>query len=96
MVNREEYLEKLKQQLDQWNTELAKWETKTREAQSGMRTEYEKQLTAYRSKRDQAIEELSKVQSASGEAWRELARGADEAWARMSEAFEKASSYFRK
>jgi len=96
MVNRDEYVEKLKQQLDQWNTEMAKWEAKTREAQSNLRVEYEKQLAAYRSKRDEAIERLGKVQSASGEAWREFARAADEAWAKMSEAFDKASSHFKK
>jgi len=96
MANRDEYVEKLKQQLDQWNAEMAKWEVKTKEAQAGMRAEFEKQIAAYRSKRDQAIEQLGKVQSASGEAWKEFARGADEAWARMSEAFEKASSYFKK
>jgi lipid II:glycine glycyltransferase (peptidoglycan interpeptide bridge formation enzyme) len=96
MANRDEYVEKLKQQLDQWNAEMANWEAKTRAAQSGIRADYEKQLAAYRGKRDRAIEELGKVQSASGEAWKELARGADEAWARMSEAFEKASSLFKK
>jgi lipid II:glycine glycyltransferase (peptidoglycan interpeptide bridge formation enzyme) len=96
MVNRDEYVEKLKQQLDHWNTEMAKWEAQAKQSQAGMRAEYEKQLTTYRSKRDQAIEQLSKVQSASGEAWKELARGADEAWARMREAFEKASSHFKK
>lgn len=96
MVNRDEYVEKLKQQLDQWNAEMAKWEAKTKEAQSTMRAEYERQLAAYRSKRDHAIEQLGKVQSASGEAWREFARAADEAWAKMSEAFDKASSHFKK
>lgn len=96
MANRDEYVEKLKQQLDQWNAEMTKWEAKTKEAQSGIRAEYEKQLAAYRGKRDQAIEELSKIQSASGEAWKELAQAADEAWAKMGEAFEKASSYFKK
>jgi len=96
MVNREEYLEKLKQQLDQWNAEMANWEAKTREAQSSLRAEYERQIAAYRSKRDQAIEELRKVQSASSEGWKELARGADEAWEKMTEAFEKARSRFEK
>ena len=96
MANRDEYIEKLKSQLDQWNAEMAKWETQSKAAQASMRAEYEKQLATFRQKRDHAIEQLTKVQSASGEAWKELARGADEAWAKMSEAFEKAHSQFKK
>ncbi|TMG75206.1 MAG: aminoacyltransferase, partial [Betaproteobacteria bacterium] len=76
MVNRDEYIEKLKAQLDQWNAETAKWEAQAKEAQAGMRAEFEKQLAAFRQRRDQAIEQLRKVQSASGDAWMELARGA--------------------
>jgi len=37
---------------------------------------------------------LRKVQAASGDAWMELTRGADEAWAAMRKAFEKASAQF--
>jgi lipid II:glycine glycyltransferase (peptidoglycan interpeptide bridge formation enzyme) len=96
MANRDEYVEKLKSQLDHWNAETAKWEAQTKAAQANMRAEYDKQLAAFRQKRDDAIAQLTKVQSASGEAWKELARGADEAWARMSEAFEKAQSQFKK
>jgi len=96
MADRDDYVEKLKSQLDHWNAETAKWEAQAKAAQAGMRAEYEKQLAAFRQRRDQAIEQLSKVQSASGEAWKELARGADEAWAKMSEAFEKAHSHFKK
>ena len=96
MADRDDYVEKLKSQLDHWNAETAKWEAQAKAAQASMRAEYEKQLAAFRQKRDQAIEQLSKVQSASGDAWKELARGADEAWARMREAFEKAHSQFKK
>lgn len=96
MDRRDEYVERLKKQLDQWNAEVAKWEEKTRQAQAGMRSEYEKQLQAYRDQRNHALEQMRRVQSASGEAWMDLMRGADDAWARMSEAFEKARSHFQK
>ncbi len=96
MNKRDEYVEKLKKQLDQWNAEVAKWEDKTRQAQAGMRAEYEKQLQAYRRQRDQALEHMRQIQSASGEAWVDLMRGADDAWAKMRDAFEKARSHFQK
>jgi hypothetical protein len=96
MIKRDEYVAKLKKQLDQWNTEVSKWEGKAREAQSGVRVEYEKQLQALRSQRDQALEQMRRVQSATGDAWMDLMRGTDDAWAKMREAFDKARSHFQK
>ncbi len=93
-TKREEYIAKLKTQLDQWNAEMAKWESQAAEAQANMGAEYEKQLAAIRQHQDQVAGQLRKVQAASGDAWMELQRGADEAWAAMRKAFEKASSQF--
>jgi len=70
-TKREECIAKLKTQLDQWNAEMAKWESQAAQAQAGMRAEYEKQLAAIRRHQDQAREQLRKVQAASGEAWME-------------------------
>jgi hypothetical protein len=96
MTKRDEYVEKLKKQLDDWNAEASKWEAKAKAAQAGMRTDYEKQLEAFRRQRDQALEQMKKVQTSSGEAWQELVRGTDEAWAKMRAAVEKARSQFQK
>ncbi len=96
MSQRDEYLSKLKAQLDQWNAEVTKWEAKAKGAQADVRIEYEKQLDTFRHQRNQALEQMHKVQAATGDAWTDLVRGADEAWAKMREAFEKANSHFHK
>ena len=96
MMKRDEYVEKLKAQLDLWNAEAAKWEAKARIAQAEMRAEYEKQFEAFKRQRDEALEKMRQIQGTSGEAWVELVRGADDAWAKMREAFEKARSHFHK
>lgn len=96
MSKRDEYVDKLKGQLDQWNTEVAKWEAKAQNAQASARIEYDKQLKEVRRQRDQALEQMKRVQAASGEAWVDLVRGADEAWAKMREALDKARSHFNK
>jgi predicted translin family RNA/ssDNA-binding protein len=96
MVNRDEYVKKLKSQLDQWNAEVAKWEAQAKQAQAGMQAEYQKQLQQYRSRRDEALAQLRKVQSASAEAWSDMMRGTDEAWKKMQEAFAQARSRFEK
>ena len=96
MSSREEYVQKMKAQLDQWNTEVAKWEEKSKSAQAGMKTEYEKQLESFRSRRDEAMYQIKLVQAASTEAWIDMMKGADAAWKAMGEAFLNARSHFEK
>jgi hypothetical protein len=96
MMKRDEYVQSLKKQLDAWNTEASRWEAKAKAAHASMREEFEKQLAAYRRQHDQALERMRQVQASSGEAWKDLVRGTDEAWARMREAVEKARSHFQK
>ena len=96
MTKRDEYVDKLKAQLDQWNAEVTKWEAKAQKAHANARAEYDKQLKEVHRHRDQALEQMKKVQAATGDAWVDLVRGADEAWAKMREATEKARSHFNK
>jgi len=96
MINRNEYVENLKTHLDQWNSEIAKWEAKAKLAKTDMRIDYEMQLESMRKQRDTAMEKLDAIQKTAGDAWQDLAQGADEAWLKMREAFEKASSHFQK
>jgi lipid II:glycine glycyltransferase (peptidoglycan interpeptide bridge formation enzyme) len=96
MTDKDDYVKKLQSQLETWNAEAAKWQEQMKTAQATQRGEYAKQLEAYRQQRDQAMEQMRKVQAASGDAWVELTKGADEAWAKMREAYEKASAQFYK
>jgi hypothetical protein len=84
-MNRDEYVQKLKSQLDQWNAQAAKWE-----AQST------KQAEEFRARRDAALAELRRVQNASLDAWQDMMRGADAAFKSMRDAFEKARQQFGK
>jgi arginyl-tRNA synthetase len=100
MMSRDEYVAKLKSQLDHWNTESARWEAKAKDAQAGMKAgmqaEMHRQLEQYQKRRDEALAELRKVQSASADAWSEMMRGADAAFKSMQETFERARSKFDK
>lgn len=96
MASRDEYVEKLKAKLDDWNADLARWEIKAKATQTDARAEYERRIDALRQQRDGAVDHLKRIQSSAGDAWVELARGADEAWEKIREAFEKARSHFQK
>jgi hypothetical protein len=96
MANRDEYVEKLKARMDEWNAELTRWEAKAKAAQTDARIDYERRIDTLRQQRDNAFDHLKRVQATAGDAWLELARGADEAWEKMRDAFEKARDHFQK
>ncbi len=96
MTTRNEYIETMKAHLDQWNHQIAEWEAKTRLAKTDLRIDYEMQLEALRKQRDEALSKMDALQKSAGSAWQDLAQGADEAWAKMRDAFEKANTHFHK
>ena len=95
-MTRDEYVNKLKQQLDQWNAEAAKWEAKAKDAQVSMKAEYDKQLNQLHSRRDEAMYQLKLLQGASANAWEDMIKGTDQAVKAMQEAFNRARSHFEK
>ena len=95
-MNRDEYVEKLKAQIDLWNADMAKLEARARQGQATLKTEYAAQVEQFRKRRDDAISEMRRIQNASMDAWAELARGADAALKSMQDAFDKARASFDK
>jgi multidrug resistance efflux pump len=95
-MNRDAYVKKMNQQLDQWNAEAAKWEAKAKVAQASMKAEYEKQLNMLNSRRDEAMYQLKLLQGASTDAWQDMMKGSDQALKSMQEAFNRARSHFEK
>jgi len=95
MKNRDEYVEKMKAQLEQWNSQMATWEAATKEASAEARIELEKQMGIMKSRADDLVFRMELLKAASADAWQEIARGADEARKTMQDAFEKARFRFK-
>jgi hypothetical protein len=85
-------VQKLKQQIDQWNAQMAKWEA----ASSELKNKYLQQLDEARVRRDEAVEEMKRLQQASSDAWMQMMKGAETAFAAMQGAFERAREGFEK
>ncbi len=94
MTDRDEYLEKFKARLDEWNADIDKLEIKAHEAQANAKAQYEKQLVTMREMRDDAQKKFSEMQKATDEAWDVMLRGTEKAWQTWASAFEKARSKF--
>lgn len=96
MVNRDEYVRKLKAQIDEWNAQAAHWEGRVQSAQAGMKAEYERQLESFRRRSAEASAELARLQAASLDAWSEMMRGVEGSMKSMQEAFDRARQSFDK
>jgi len=95
MVNREQYVAKMKVQLDRWSDQMASWESSAHKARHGTKLELRKQIGILRSRLDDAVFRLELVQGASADAWQDIRRGADEARKNMEQALEKARAHFK-
>jgi len=96
MTTRDDYIAKLKGQLDRWNADVTRWEAQASAASADLKKQYAKQLEILRAQREVARYNLRLVEDASATAWTDLSKGADEAWARMREAIANARSHFEK
>lgn len=96
MKTRDEYVARMKDQLDRWNADMARLEAEGRKARTGLEKRFENDLEALRARREEALYQLKLVEAASASAWSELSRGADDAWDRMRAALAQARSHFEK
>jgi len=98
MLNKDEYLEKLKSQYDEWNykwnIELNKLEAKAQKAETTVKKEYEKKISDLYQKRDEMQVKFKELQESGEGAWEDLKDGTEKAWNSLKEAFNKAKSHF--
>jgi multidrug resistance efflux pump len=96
MTTRDDYIEKLKSQLDHWNAEVTKWEAQAQAAQADLKERYARELDVLKAQRELARYNLRLLEGASATAWVELRKGADDAWDRMQSAIAAARAHFEK
>lgn len=94
MATRQEYTEKLKSKLDEWNGKIDELQANGEETGEEMHAEYRKQIQELKAQRAELRNTLRKLQDASGDAWKEIKHGADNAWSAMEAALDRARSKF--
>jgi len=95
VTDRDEYLEKFKAKLDEWNADISTLEAAAREAQGEMQDQYHKQLDSLRQMRDDAQKQYNDLQGAAVDAWDVMVQGTENAWKAWFGAFEDARSKFK-
>jgi len=95
MSLKDEYLEKLKAQLDEWSADIDVLEARAKQAEAAARVKYDEQLTILKAKRDEAKAKITEIHSSTGEAWQELKKSGEEAWEVLKKGFEEARKKFK-
>ncbi|WGH78245.1 sll1863 family stress response protein [Jannaschia ovalis] len=95
MMTREEYLEKARTQVRDWNAEIEKMQARMREAEAEAKTRFETNLAEMRKRRDEAEVQVKKMEKAGDQAWDDLRAGFEKSWDDMQSAFRTAMGRFK-
>lgn len=92
MSEKQNYIDKAKARLEQWESEIEKLRAKMEEAGADAKIEYRDELDELRKHRTEAKEKLSKLAEVGDDAWDDVRHGLEAAWDRVESAFKKAKS----
>lgn len=98
-MDKDEFLEKMKRQLDdlnyRWNIERNKFEAKAQHITAEARKTFEAEMAELQKLRREMKEKIIDLEVAGENAWDDVKIGAEEAWKALSKAVKKAGSHFK-
>jgi uncharacterized coiled-coil DUF342 family protein len=89
---RDEYVEKIKAQLDEWNAAIDRLETRAGELTAEARQRFEARVDALRAKRQEIYGKLKEIQAAGESAWDAIKASVEVARTEFKRAYEEAES----
>jgi hypothetical protein len=93
-TKRDAYVEKLKGNIDDWNTEIDEFQVKLKQAKADVQVEYHKQIEEIKVKRQALEGKLADLKNAGDEAWEDVKSGVDVARQILGQAVKAAKSKF--
>ena len=95
MKTKEAYIQKLHAKIDEWNADIDRLKAKADQVEANSKIEYQKQIQALKTNRDEIEKKISEISRSSENAWEDLKAGVDLAWEAMSEAIKSATTRFK-
>jgi predicted nuclease with TOPRIM domain len=92
---RDEYVQRIKAKLDEWNSEIDRLEDQARQKEADAQTHIQEQIDKVKAKRQTAEEKLDDVRQAGGDAWQDLKSGLELATEAVGDALRSARSRFQ-
>jgi phage host-nuclease inhibitor protein Gam len=94
-MNRNEFVEKLKAQLDDINADLDNLEAKVNDARADVKEEYQEKLHEAKEARVIAETKLQKLRDAGEDAWEEMKAEAEHTWKALRNSVNYFKSHFK-
>ena len=91
MANREEYIAKMKVQLDEWNADLGKLEAKLADASDATKERLAPYVENVRDARDAAVKKLGELKNSGEASWESLEGEVEHVW----KTFKQSVNYFK-
>ncbi|XWN29036.1 MAG: hypothetical protein ROR55_16115 [Devosia sp.] len=95
-MNRDEFVEALKAQIDEWNSDISKMETQMKGASGEMERRYAEGVAEASRHRAEAQAKLAETLKHSTESWEQARSDMEAAWKDVSDGFLKAWRRFDK
>lgn len=95
MNNREEFIQKMKAQLDQWSIEIDRLSARAEAAQAEAKLKYRAQIEAIKQQREAAKLKLHELQASSEDAWDSVRESMESGWESITKAIKDAMSRFK-
>jgi chromosome segregation ATPase len=96
MKSREEYIDKMAQQLKDWSAKLDELQFKARTAGDNVRAGYEKRISDLKMRRDRVKAKLQELRETTGDTWDAVQKGVDAAWTEFKVSFSEIKEKLKK
>lgn len=93
-MERKEYIEKLKSQLDEWNVEFGKLESRFHEVQDKAKGEFNQQLEEIKARQVDLKSKINELEGASELALNDMKKSVESAWEVLKQGAAKAKNEF--
>lgn len=95
-TQKEEYIDKLAEQLKEWSAGIDELERKAAGAAANIKADYEARVRDVKDKRDRLSGRLQELKGSGGDAWTALKTGVEAATKDLADAIKAAKDKFRK
>jgi predicted nucleic acid-binding Zn-ribbon protein len=94
-LSRDQYVSKMKAQLDEWNASIAALGEKGSEMTGDAKAKYQEHLAALRAQRAEGEKKLEEVQAATESNWEQFKLESDNVWSAFKDSYQAFAAHFK-
>jgi len=95
LTSRDEYVARMKTQLDEWNASISALEERGHEIKEDAKVKYQEQLVALRAQRAEGEKKLEEMQAATESTWEQVKLETDNVWEAFKDSYHAFVAHFK-